>query len=553
MAFLSPLLLSQWHPTKNSLVREEVKPFSNKKAWWKCSAGHEWEATIANRTKGNGCGICSGHIKASGSNDLVTTNPKLAAQWHPHLNNKTPYEMVEGSHYSAWWQCEQGHEWKASVKSRARQLRNCPFCAGQRCVSGENDILTCNPQLAEQWHTAKNVLTPSQVALGHNGKVWWQCNLEHEWQASPNSRRKKVGCPICANRTVVEGYNDLFTTHPLIAQQWHPTLNSDLLPTKVTAGSAARVWWQCSEGHSWQVSIVDRGRVRGCPSCAHNGPSSGELEIGEWLVGLGQNLLQNDRLCIKPHELDLYLPDHNFAIEYNGLYWHSEAAGKAKDYHKNKVEAAQTAGVSLFQVWEDDWQNKQAIIKRMILHKLGLSDEPVIFARKTTVVTLNTSQAHAFLEETHIQGKANGGLYLGLVANNTQTLVAVMVLKQMSDEVVYLERYATSCRVPGGFSKLLNTAIVKLQPQKMITFADYSVSDGNLYEKNGFIAESILAPDYSYLVKGKRVHKFNYRLKRFREDPSLRYQDGLSEQELARLNNLHRIWDSGKIRYVKEF
>lgn len=72
------------------------------------------------------------------------------------------------------------------------------------------------------------------------------------------------------------------------------------------------------------------------------------------------------------------------------------------------------------------------------------------------------------------------------------------------------------------------------------------------YENNGFEAVATLAPDYSYLVNGERKHKFGYRLERFRKDTSLIYEEGLSERELALLNGIPRIWDSGKVRYVKK-
>lgn len=86
----------------------------------------------------------------------------------------------------------------------------------------------------------------------------------------------------------------------------------------------------------------------------------------------------------------------------------------------------------------------------------------------------------------------------------------------------------------------------------MVTFADHTLSQGGLYLNNGFVAEKVLAPDYSYVVRGKRVHKFNYRLARFKSDPNLKHEEGLTERELALLNRTPRIWDCGKTRYVWE-
>lgn len=77
-------------------------------------------------------------------------------------------------------------------------------------------------------------------------------------------------------------------------------------------------------------------------------------------------------------------------------------------------------------------------------------------------------------------------------------------------------------------------------------------SGGGLYERLGFRIDKILEPDYTYLVNNARKHKFGYRLKRFKNDPELKYQEGLTEKQLADLNGLYRIWDQGKVRYVKK-
>lgn len=105
--------------------------------------------------------------------------------------------------------------------------------------------------------------------------------------------------------------------------------------------------------------------------------------------------------------------------------------------------------------------------------------------------------------------------------------------------------------VIGGFTKLLKHVEKTYSPESVITFSDNCVSDGGLYEKNGFVAVKELAPDYKYVVRGERVHKFRYRLKRFKNDGSLVFEEGRSERELAELNGLARIWDAGKTKWEK--
>ena len=114
-------------------------------------------------------------------------------------------------------------------------------------------------------------LRPENVSPNSNRKVWWLCPLGHAWKATVTSRsREGAGCPFCAGRKVWPGFNDLETVEPKVAAQWHPTLNGQLTPRMVTAGSRRKVWWQCPEGHVWKAVVYSRAGKRkcGCPVCA---------------------------------------------------------------------------------------------------------------------------------------------------------------------------------------------------------------------------------------------------------------------------------------------
>ena len=112
---------------------------------------------------------------------------------------------------------------------------------------------------------------PQQVTPNSNRRVWWRCSLGHEWQAVVAARTSNgSGCPYCAGRKVLAGFNDLATREPLLAKQWHPKLNGSLTPEMVTPGSHRKVWWQCPDGHVWRAVIYSRSgaHVSGCPICA---------------------------------------------------------------------------------------------------------------------------------------------------------------------------------------------------------------------------------------------------------------------------------------------
>ena len=267
-------LVKEWHPTRNlPLMPEQVLPGSEKKVWWKCAQGHEWQAEIRSRVSGCGCPVCANRKLAEGENDLATLRPELAAQWHPTRNGSlTPGDLTAGTRRKVWWRCDKGHEWQASVLSRTSLGNGCPVCAGKQVIPGENDLASQFPQLAAQWHPDKNgALRPENVSPNSNRKVWWLCPLGHAWKATVTSRsREGAGCPFCAGRKVWPGFNDLETVEPKVAAQWHPTLNGQLTPRMVTAGSRRKVWWQCPEGHVWKAVVYSRAGKRkcGCPVCA---------------------------------------------------------------------------------------------------------------------------------------------------------------------------------------------------------------------------------------------------------------------------------------------
>lgn len=272
---LFPDIAKQWHPAKNAALPppEETAPQSHRIVWWQCERGHEWSASVKSRTEGNGCPVCANRDTVTGFNDLAATHPELAREWDAEKNGGLgPGDVVAGSHRRVFWKCPRGHSWRASVNSRACGGSGCPYCAGKRVLSGENDLASAYPLIAAEWDTEKNgSLMPEQVSPQSNRKAFWRCPLGHSYQAEIGARTAKgSGCPYCAGRRVLAGFNDLATTEAKVAKQWHPTLNGTLTPEMVTRGSSKKVWWLCPAGHTWKAIIHSRatGRKCGCPECA---------------------------------------------------------------------------------------------------------------------------------------------------------------------------------------------------------------------------------------------------------------------------------------------
>ena len=194
-----PELAGEWHPTKNSreFTPENLTPHCLKKVWWLCGHGHEWQATVNSRSYGTGCPFCA-NKKVSHDNCLAVVNPELAGEWHPDKNGSlTPEDVTPGSMKKVWWMCSRGHEWQAIINNRNKGTK-CPYCTNKK-AGKDNCLATVNPDLAKQWHPAKNMpLTPDSITVGSMKKVWWICDQGHEWYSVVYSR-KVSNCPVCVH------------------------------------------------------------------------------------------------------------------------------------------------------------------------------------------------------------------------------------------------------------------------------------------------------------------------------------------------------------------
>lgn len=468
--------------------------------------------------------------------------PDLMSEWDWEKNSAEGILPTEVSHSSAkydpWWICPQGHSYQSKAHRRTRG-RGCNVCSGRVVVIGVNDITTTHPELVSELKYPEDGFKYSK---GSDVYLPWICQpLGHEWSARVSHRTQGSGCHVCTKQKAHTGTTDLWTVNPTLAGQ----LSEPMLGYDLTRNSGQSVEFECASGHSRRARVYSRlDDGSDCPNCVSN-ISKAETELQDLLRDLVP-IETNIRTVIPPKELDIYIPSLKIAIEFNGNYFHSDVF-KDKNYHSDKTKACAEKGIQLIHVWSDE---DPITVHRMLAHKLGVSQQRRVSGNKTTVHQITNKEAFPFLNANHIQGQASGTYYLGLKEKSSQELVAVMVLKRTKD-TLSLERYATNAIVMGGQSKILAYVDKNIPHTKMVTFADLSISNGSLYEKSGWVKDKVLPPDYRYLVNGKREHKFNYRLKRFREDPNLKFEEGLSESQLAKLNNLPKVYDCGKVRYVR--
>ena len=344
--------MAEWNYEKNGDLNPlELTAFSNRKVWWKCEKGHEWEAKIQNRSNGTNCPYCSGKQVLKGFNDLATLYPEVAKEWHPTKNTTLPSEYLPFSNKKVWWICDKGHEWEAVIGQRVNGT-GCPYCSGNRILSGTNDLKTLFPEIAKEWHPTKNEnLKPCDVAPQSHRKVWWKCEKGHEWQATIAHRVNGTGCPYCSNRVVLRGFNDLATLNPNLAKEWHPIKNGTLTPFDVTVGSDKKVWWICDKGHEWIASIDKRTKGTACPICAASKSTSFPEQAIYYYLKQLDSQTQNRSVIDEKYELDIYLPHLNTGIEYDGYYYHRGEKVKERDARKTKFFSKK--GIRLIRIIED--------------------------------------------------------------------------------------------------------------------------------------------------------------------------------------------------------
>ena len=576
------------HPDVAALFADQsltthITAQSNKKLEFRCDQGHTWTAPVSRLTSQKSrCPYCSGRRPIVGENDLATTHPEIAAEL---VDPSLATQLKAGSNKKVEWQCQKDptHRWSVQVQQRVARKTSCPYCSGRRITTGVNDLATTHPALAAQMVRPDEALTTSK---GSVEKFEWQCqnNPDHTWFATPTNRVKGVGCPICVNKTIRVGDNDLATTHPELAARLYDPADAHT----VSAGTGTKLRWRCdiNSDHVWlaEPSRLLSPNPTGCSQCYRNRRSAPENEIIAFLYQIDPDMLvitSDTTILSDRRELDIVLPEHALAIEFNGVWWHCEDNLRDKHYHRNKTLDAHDAGYRLIHVWEDDWTDNRALVMRSIAHHIGATtpalcdiipglDPKAVSHAPARTLNLTTeisgAQAREFWQHNHLQGPVGCNRYFGLVDDDgdIRALLGIGAKNHGSRAKTVpgiwdVQRYATCGVVPGGFTRLLRFAERTLDDEgtPVTCWTSYSNDDssnGGMYRAAGFTANHHQPPAYSYvgnLTSWRRSHRSNWMRHRFERDADLLYEPGWTEHQAAQANSLHRIYDAGKTRWIK--
>lgn len=321
---------------------------SDRKVWWICSKGHNWQAGIGSRHRScAGCPICANRLVLKGYNDLESQCPKVAKEWNYEKNDFSPDEIVYSSNKKVWWICEHGHEWETTIVNRTKEKgTNCPYCTNQKILAGYNDLATENPDLASEWNYEKNELNPNEIGSKSKKSVWWKCENGHEWQQVIEVRNRGIGCPYCNGKKITKGENDLLSKYPRIAKEWD-YIKNDKKPDEVFPSSSKMFWWICPKGHSYKQTAGNRIQNHGCPICSKERVTSFQEKIVFYYVKkYFPSTIDNYKIKeLGKREIDIFVPSINVGIEYDGGYYHIDPNN---DLEKDKI--CDNLGIKLYRI-----------------------------------------------------------------------------------------------------------------------------------------------------------------------------------------------------------
>ena len=436
----------------------------------------------------------------------------------------------------------------------------CPVCGHNKKLTNEIFI-----ERAVKVHGNKYDYSLVEY-VNYDTKVKIICPEHGMFEQTPHEHLKGSECYKCANNK--KGISSTLSDFIEKSKEIHnDKYDYSLVEYK---NNKTKVKIICSTHGVFQVRPdVFLARKQNCPVCSKGNNSKGEKEVYDYIKSIySGEILENRRDIIPPKELDIYIPEYNLGIEYHGLYWHSQqqlekSGNNAKKYHYEKLLAAKKARIRLIQVFEDEWLNKEEIVKNRIKHMLGLYDKK-IGARQVEIKIIDAKTKNFFLEASHIQGSDRSSFKYGAFYKNE--LVGVMTFcvprvslgrKEKKDEEYELSRFATKggYQVYGLASKMFKYFILNEEVASVYTYSDLRWNKmhgtGSVYENIGMKFLSYSEPNYFYIVNNERKHRFGYRKQELHKKLFF-FENSLTEYENMLQNGIDRVFDCGNEKYIWE-
>lgn len=342
--------------------------------------GKEFEPSTSNQKHcSRDCGIRNwnkrGYAKIKASREGYTAvKGKMLADWcnengdegqkllaeYSYKNKLSSEKVLAGSNKKVYWKCSTcGYEWEARIENRTKLNRGCPSCAG--CILETNNLyLWCmkNGERGQRIlveYSLKNKLLPEEIAPMSGKKVYWECSIcGYEWKAVVSSRTKLASdCPSCAGRETET--NNLYLWCMENEEQGQRLLSEYSSKNELTYEEIApmyngKVWWKCSTcGYEWEAVVANRTSCGcGCPNCNKTSTSYGEQILYYILQRELKEHKVLNRAKIEGYEVDVFVPDLKFGIEYSGYNYHADKV----EQDNIKREALKDAGYNVITILE---------------------------------------------------------------------------------------------------------------------------------------------------------------------------------------------------------
>jgi len=290
--------------------------------------------------------------------------------------------------------------------------------------------------------------------------------------------------------------------------------------------SSAKQEWECIACSTIFEGKIINGAIPRCPICFPNQKRSyGEMDLFN-LIDTSDKI-QGDWSILKNQEIDIFIPSKKIAIEFNGIYWHSELNGKDENYHLNKTLKCEEQGIQLIHIFETEWKYKQEIVLSVINASLE-NFKNIINASECQIKKLNLKEKNQFLEENHVQGQDVSSIGLGLLHN--EEIVNIVTFSKLDTPYNFeVCRFCSKLgfKIIGGETKLFNYFVKKYNPKSIIAYDDRRYSNCKLYEKLGFTKIGVTSPKF-FNIKKSKLEK---------------------STDLKNIENNDRIWDCGSNKF----
>jgi len=276
--------------------------------------------------------------------------------------------------------------------------------------------------------------------------------------------------------------------------------------------------------------------------------SKAQIEINEFIRSLNIETILSDRSVIAPQELDILVPSKNIAIEYNGLYWHS-ANYKDKKYHSGKTDMCNKKSIQLIHIFEDEWRDKNMIVKSLISAKLGIIDKK-IFARKCEIREVPSKERKEFFNNNHIDGDTRAKISFGLYFENE--LVSCISLRKSFhkkwNDYFEVARSASikNTNIIGGLSRLTKHAFKFSQVKNkkgILSYVDTRYGNDLGYIKAGYKKHGETGEMFWWSDNINRFNRFKIRANK---------ELNLTEKQVAQKENMTKIYGCKNLVFLFE-